>query len=123
MSNSIDAIDRVLEAFGFEGELKVKTPRAARRILLYRNELREFDLGELREADRPFSGCEQASRVYQCEGKDAQERRLVQMLHAASDARYERCDLRNLAAASVTKAARRFGSDLKECPYGLRPMS
>ncbi len=29
IANSIEAIDRVLEAFGFEGELEGKTPRAA----------------------------------------------------------------------------------------------
>ncbi len=47
VSNSIEAIDRVLETFGFEGELEGKTPRAARVILFYRNELREWLLASL----------------------------------------------------------------------------
>ena len=63
VSNSIEAIDRVLEAFGFEGELEGKTPRAARVILFYRNELREYLLGELRKAERPLSSRELASMV------------------------------------------------------------
>ncbi len=47
IANDIEAIDRVLDAFGCQGELVGKTPRAARIVLFYRNELREYLLGEL----------------------------------------------------------------------------
>jgi hypothetical protein len=77
LANSIEAIDRVLEAFGFEGELDDKTPRAARIAIFYRNELRDYLLGELRKADRRLSSRELACRVCQTEGKDARDRRLV----------------------------------------------
>ena len=55
VANSVEAIDRVLEAFGFDGELDGKTPRAARVVLFYRNELRKYLLGELRKATEPLS--------------------------------------------------------------------
>ena len=98
VSNSIEAIDRVLEAFGFEGELEGKSPRAARVILFYRNELREYLLGELRKAERPLSSRELASMVCQCEGKDARDRRLV-----ADVTRRVGCALRKMRAAKIVR--------------------
>ena len=77
VANSVEAIDRVLEAFGFDGELDGKTPRAARVVLFYRNELREYLLGELRKATVPLSSRRLAEMVCQCEGKEARDRRLV----------------------------------------------
>jgi hypothetical protein len=101
VSNNIETIDRVLEAFGLEGELEGKTPRAARVILFYRNELREYLLGELRRADRPLSSRELASMVCQCEGKDARDRRLV-----ADITRPVRCALRKMRAAKIVRGER-----------------
>jgi len=60
ISNDIEAIDRVLDAFGYPGELKGGTPRQARIVLFYRNELREYLLGELRKAEGPLSSRELA---------------------------------------------------------------
>src|SRR5579863_6595278 len=77
IANSIEAIDRVLEAFGFQGELEDKTPRAACVALFYRGELRAFLLGRLREADRPLSSRELAVMVCQTDGKDARDRRML----------------------------------------------
>ena len=104
VSNSIEAIDRVLEAFGFEGELDGKTPRAARVILFYRNELREHLLGELRKADGPLSSRQLAERVSQCEGKDARDRRLV-----ADVTRRVGCALRKMRAAKIVCGERDGG--------------
>ena len=101
LENNIEAIDRVLEAFGFEGELEGKTPRAARLILFYRNELREYLLGELRRSDRPFSSRELAQRVCQCEGKDPHDRRLV-----ADVTRRVGCALRKMRAAKIVHGER-----------------
>jgi len=55
VASSIELIDRVLEAFGFDVEHDGKTPRAARVVLFYRNELCEYLLGELRKATEPLS--------------------------------------------------------------------
>jgi len=77
ISNDIGAIDRVLDSFGYAGELNGRTPRQARIVLFYRNQLREYLLAELRKADRPLSSRELACRVCQCEGKDSRDRRLL----------------------------------------------
>ncbi len=100
-ANSIEAIDRVLEAFGFAGELEGKSPRAARVILFYRNELREYLLGELRKADKPLSSRELASLVCQCEGRDARDRRLL-----ADVTRRIGCALRKMRAAKMVAGER-----------------
>ena len=55
IANDIEAIDRVLDTFGYQGELDGRTPRAARIILFYRNELRQFLQRELARAGRPIS--------------------------------------------------------------------
>ena len=75
--NDIEAIDRVLDAFGYQGQLEGRTPRAARIVLFYRNELREYLLAELRKADRPLSRRQLAALVCQVEGKDPRDRRLI----------------------------------------------
>jgi len=77
VANDIEAIDRVLDAFGFKGELDGKTARQARIVLFYRNELREYLLGELRKAAGPLTSRELACLVCQCEDKDPRDRRLL----------------------------------------------
>jgi hypothetical protein len=48
LSNDIEALDRVLERLGYDGDVKL-TPRVPRITLFYRGELRQFLLGQLRE--------------------------------------------------------------------------
>ena len=125
VANSIEAIDRALEAFGFEDELEGKTPRAARVAVFRRGELRDFLLGALRKADRPLSSGELAWAVYQTVGKDACDRRLV-----ADVARRVGCALRKMRAARIVGGHRgRSGaagwlvSAAKACDglFGRRP--
>jgi hypothetical protein len=71
----IEAIDRVLDAFGYQGGLEGRTPRAARIILFYRNELRRFLQAELAKAQRPVSTRELAQVICQTAGKNGQDRR------------------------------------------------
>jgi hypothetical protein len=77
IANDIEAIDRVLDAFGYSGPLEGRTPRAARIVLFYRNELRQFLQAELARAGRPMSTRDLAQIICQTEGKDAQDRRLL----------------------------------------------
>lgn len=77
IANDIEAIDRVLDAFGYSGPLEGRTPRAARIVLFYRNELRQFLQAELAKAGRPLSTRDLAQIICQTEGKDAQDRRLL----------------------------------------------
>jgi len=77
IANDIEAIDRVLDAFGYQGPLEGRTPRAARIILFYRDELRQFLQAELAKAGRPMSTRELAQIICQTEGKNGQDRRLL----------------------------------------------
>lgn len=74
LSNDVEAIDRVLETLGYEGDIKL-TPRVPRIVLFYRGELRQYLLGKLREA--PQTSRELALGLVAMEGKDGKDRRLV----------------------------------------------
>ena len=89
--NDLDALDRVLASCGYRGELIGSTPRQARIVLFYRNELPEYLLAELRKADKPLSSRDLVCRVCQCEGKDAADRRLL-----ADGTRRVGCSLRKM---------------------------
>jgi hypothetical protein len=75
LSNDVESLDRVLETLGYEGEVKL-TPRVPRVVLFYRNELRQFLLGQLREHG-PLTSRALAERLIQTEGKDARDRRMM----------------------------------------------
>jgi hypothetical protein len=75
LSNDIEALDRVLETMGYNGDIKL-TPRVPRVVLFYRNELRQFCLGQLREHGERTSR-QIAESLIQMEGKDARDRRMM----------------------------------------------
>ena len=101
VANDVEAIDRVLDAFGYKGELQDRAPRAARIILFYRNELRQFLLSELHKAARPMTARELACVVCQTEGKDHQDRRLL-----ADVTRRVGCALRKMRASRMVEGER-----------------
>jgi hypothetical protein len=72
IANDIEAIDRVLDAFGYQGSLEGRTSRAARIVLFYRNELRQFLQAELAKAGRPLSTRDLAIILCETEGKSPQ---------------------------------------------------
>jgi len=123
ISNDIEAIDRVLDAFGYPGELKGGTPRQARIVLFYRNELREYLLAELRKAEGPLSSRELASPG----SANVKARTLAtagswRTLPAASDARCARCERLRPYKASGISADRRFGRSLSRSAARRRPL-
>jgi chemotaxis protein histidine kinase CheA len=75
LSNDIEALDRVLERLGYDGDIKL-TPRVPRIVLFYRGELRQFLLNQLRESG-PATSRVLAERLVQIEGKDARDRRMM----------------------------------------------
>jgi hypothetical protein len=75
LSNDIEALDRVLETLGYQGDVKL-TPRVPRIVLFYRGEMRQFLLGQLREHG-PLTSRALAERLVQVEGKDARDRRMM----------------------------------------------
>jgi len=75
LSNDIEALDRVLERLGYDGDVKL-TPRVPRVVLFYRGELRQFLLGQLREQG-PATSRVLAERLIQIERKDTRDRRMM----------------------------------------------
>ena len=49
LSNDVEALDRVLETLGYQGDVKL-TPRVPRIILFYRGEMRQFLIGQASRA-------------------------------------------------------------------------
>jgi hypothetical protein len=101
LANDIEALDRVLDACGYRGELVGSTPRAARIILFYRNELREYLLAELRKAGEPMTARQLAGMVCQTEGKDGRDRRLL-----TDVTRRVGCALRRMRASRIVETER-----------------
>ncbi len=101
VANDIEAAERVLDSLGYQGVMKGDTPRAARIVLFYRNELREYLLAELRKSDRPLTSRELACRLCQVEGKDWQDRRLL-----TDVVRRVGCAMRKMRAARVVEGER-----------------
>jgi PHD/YefM family antitoxin component YafN of YafNO toxin-antitoxin module len=75
LSNDVEALDRVLERLGYDGDVKL-TPRVPRIVLFYRGELRQFLLGQLREHG-PATARALAERLVQIERKDTRDRRMM----------------------------------------------
>ena len=100
-ANAIEAIDNVLETFGHTEDLDGRTPRAARVVLFYRNELRSFLLDQLRKAQEPLSSRQLAERVCETEGKSLGDRRLLNDI-----TRRVGCALRKMRATKAVEGHR-----------------
>jgi hypothetical protein len=75
LANDIQALDRVLERLGYDGDIQL-TPRPPRIVLFYRGELRQFLLRQLRE-NGAMTSRRLAENLIQMEGKDARDRRMM----------------------------------------------
>ena len=100
VANDREAVERVLDSLGYQGEA-VTTPRAAWIVLFYRNELREYLLAELRKAPAPMTARELAVKLCEVEGKDWQDRRLI-----TNVVRRVGCALRKMRATRVVEGQR-----------------
>lgn len=74
--NDIEAVDRVLDALGYDGDLQGRTVRQNRLVIFARNELRQFILRELRKGE-PLSSRDLAERICLEENKDIHDQRMV----------------------------------------------
>ena len=77
LSGDVEAVDRLLDSLGYQGDLEGKTVRGSRIILFYRNELRRFLSEQLEKADRPLTTRDLAEIICQVEGKQTADRRLL----------------------------------------------
>ncbi len=75
VSNDIEALDRVLEALGYDGDIKL-TARVPRIVLFYRGELRQFLTNQLREHG-PMTTRRMALNLVNLEGKDGRDHRMM----------------------------------------------
>jgi hypothetical protein len=75
LSNDIEALDRILERLGYDGDVKL-TPRVPRITLFYRGELRQYLLNQLRE-HKTMTSRALAENLIRIEGKDARDRRMI----------------------------------------------
>ena len=76
VGNDVEALDRVLVALGYDGDLSGVIARSNRVVFFHRNELRRFLINELRAATGPMSSRDFALKIIGIEGKDARDRRL-----------------------------------------------
>ncbi|WP_370312537.1 hypothetical protein [Sagittula sp.] len=74
--NDIEAVDRVLDALGYNGPLEERTTRKKNLVIFARNELRQYILRELRKGE-PLSSRDLAERICSEEGKDIADARMV----------------------------------------------
>lgn len=75
-SNDLEAIERILETLGYQGDLPTVSTRAPRIVLFYRGELRGFLRQSLKEHG-PSTSRELATRLVALEGKDGRDRRMM----------------------------------------------
>ncbi|MFZ1467999.1 MAG: hypothetical protein WAT09_03365 [Paracoccaceae bacterium] len=76
LHNDLEALDRILCAMGYEGDLDGRQIRQSRLVIFHRNELRQFLLRELRKGDQ-LSSRDLAERICGEEGKDIRDHRMV----------------------------------------------
>ncbi|WP_245293352.1 hypothetical protein [Mongoliimonas terrestris] len=75
--NDIGALDRVLGALGYKGDLDAAMPRQKREVIFGRGELTKGIMREIRSADGPLSSREIAQNLVALRGEDARDRRYV----------------------------------------------
>jgi hypothetical protein len=76
LHHDLEAVDRVLQAMGFTGDLASRQVRQSRLVIFHRNELRQFLIRELRKGD-PLSSRDLAERICCEEGKDIHDKRVI----------------------------------------------
>lgn len=77
IKNDVSAIDRVLGALGYSGDLDAEMPRQKREVIFGRGELTRAILDEMRGASGPLTSREIAQSVIALSGQDARDRKYV----------------------------------------------
>lgn len=77
LRNDILAVDRVLNALGYTGDLDREMPRQKRQVIFGKGELTRAILGELRGADGPMTSREIAQAIVALSGQDARDRKFM----------------------------------------------
>lgn len=80
IKNDVDAIDRVLQTLGYEGDLDAKMPRQKRHVIFGKGELSKQVISVLRRASGPLTSREIAQDIVNDSGLDARDRKFVNEL-------------------------------------------
>jgi len=75
--NDVDALDRVLSALGYKGDLDASMPRQKHQRLFGKGELYRGVMDELRLAREPMTSRDIARGVVSLGGQDARDRKLL----------------------------------------------
>jgi hypothetical protein len=77
VANDLQSLDRVLQAFGYEGKLEDLPVVRSKMILFHKSELQQHLLYEMRKAAEPLTSRDLAVKFITAEGRDRYDKRLV----------------------------------------------
>jgi hypothetical protein len=77
VANDLQSLDRLLQAFGYDGNLEDLPVVESKMVLFHKSELQQHLLFELRRATEPLSSRDLAVRLATSEGRDRFDKRLV----------------------------------------------
>jgi hypothetical protein len=77
VSNDLQCLDRVLQAFGYEGDLEELPIAKGRLVLFHKNEMQQHVLHLLRGVSEPLSSRDIAVRIATAEGRDRYDKRAI----------------------------------------------
>ena len=77
VTNDLQSLDRVLQAFGYEGNLDELPVTKGKLFLFHKNEMQQHILQVLRSASEPLSSRDVAVRIVTAEGRDRYDRRAI----------------------------------------------
>lgn len=77
IKNDIDALDRSLKTFGYEGDLDAQMPRQKRYVIFGKGELTRQVLDILRRNAKPMTSRQIAQEIVSDSGMDARDRKFV----------------------------------------------
>ena len=76
-TNDMQSLDRVLQAFGYDGDLEDLPVVRSKMVIFHKSELQQHLLHVMRNAGEPLSSRDLAVRIVSSEGRDRYDRRLI----------------------------------------------
>lgn len=77
VTNDLQSLDRVLQAFGYEGNLDELPAVRSKMVLFHKSELQQHVLALLRKAPNPLSSRDLAVQIATADGRDRYDKRLI----------------------------------------------
>jgi hypothetical protein len=77
VTNDLQCVDRVLQAFGYDGNLEELPVNKGRLVMFHKSEMQQHILHELRRAVSPLSSRDLSVLLVTSEGRDRYDKRLL----------------------------------------------